>query len=322
MQTTAKISVRTLFEENRERLQLRVINGEYSFDREITEPDLHRPGLALAGFTDVFTYRRVQIIGNTESRYLERLSPAERTRTLEKVLAFGIPCIIVTDNNPVAPELERIATEKGVTLFGTPLNTTQLMQLLSEYLDDKFAPRLMVHGTLVDVYGIGVLITGRSAIGKSEVALDLVERGHRLVADDVVHIVRKADGILMGTASDLLQQHMEIRGLGIIDVRALFGIRAVRMQKRVEVEVHLEEWDSSQDYERLGLDEQFTEYLGVKIPIVRLPIFPGKNITVIVEVIALNQLLKIYGTDTAKEFSQKLIRLLQTKKTYLTGDLE
>jgi HPr kinase/phosphorylase len=318
----SKLTVRTLFEENRERLQLSVINGEYSFDRLILEPDLHRPGLALAGFTEVFTYQRIQIIGNTESRYLERLSAEERERILEKVLSFAIPCIIVTDNNRVAPELHRIASEKGVTLFGTPINTTQLIQLLSEYLDDRFAPRLMVHGTLVDVYGIGVLITGRSAIGKSEVALDLVERGHRLVADDVVHIVRKADGVLMGSASDLLQQHMEIRGLGIIDVRALFGIRAVRMQKRVEVEVHLEEWDSSQDYERLGLDEHYTEYLGVKIPIVRLPIFPGKNVTVIVEVIALNQLLKIYGTDSAKEFSQKLLKLLQSRRAYLTGDLE
>ncbi|MDZ7373083.1 MAG: HPr(Ser) kinase/phosphatase [candidate division KSB1 bacterium] len=318
----SKLTVRTLYEDNRDRLQLSVVNGEYSFERVITEPDLHRPGLALAGFTEVFTYQRIQIVGNTESRYLERLSPGERESILEKVLSFAIPCIIVTDNNPVAPEFERIASEKGITLFRTPVNTTQLMQLLSEYLDDRFAPRLMVHGTLVDVYGIGVLITGRSAIGKSEVALDLVERGHRLVADDVVHIVRKADGVLMGTASDLLQQHMEIRGLGIIDVRALFGIRAVRMQKRVEVEVHLEEWDSSQDYERLGLDEHYTEYLGVKIPIVRLPIFPGKNVTVIVEVIALNQLLKIYGTDSAKEFSQKLMRLIQTRRAYLTGDLE
>ncbi len=318
----SRLSVRTLFEDNRSKLQLAVVNGEYSFDREISEPDLHRPGLALAGFVEVFTYRRVQIIGNTETRYLDKLAPNKRRQILRKVLSFEIPCVIVTNNNVVNPDLQEIASQKSVTIFSTPLNTTQLMQLLSSYLDEKFAPRLMVHGTLVDVYGIGVLITGKSAIGKSEVALDLVERGHRLVADDVVHMVRTAGGILMGSASELLQQRMEIRGVGIIDVRALFGIRAIRMQKRVEVEVHLETWDDSVDYERLGLDEHYTEYLGVSIPIVRLPIIPGKNITVIVEVIALNQLLKIYGIDPAKEFSAKLKKLLETKASYLRGDME
>jgi HPr kinase/phosphorylase len=178
---------------------------------------------------------------------------------------------------------------------------------------------------MVDVYGIGMLFTGRSGIGKSEIALDLVERGHRLVADDVVNISRKAEGILIATASDVLQHHMEIRGLGIVDVRRVFGIRAIRVQKRVEVVVQLEEWDDSVDYERLGIDESITKILDVEIPLVKLPIFPGKNITVIAEVVALNQLLKIYGHHPAKEFNEHLIKKIQEKgavKKYLEDYLD
>jgi len=321
------LTVRQMYEDNRKTLKLEVINSESGFSRPIRDQDLHRPGLALGGFVEVFTYQRIQILGNTEIAYLNTLSPTARRVSIEKVLSFDIPCMIVTDSNVPPKELVEIADRRGITLFQTPYSTTKVIHLLGEYLDDKFAPRTTVHGSLVDVYGIGLLFTGRSGIGKSEIALDLVERGHRLVADDVVNITRRATDILIGSGSEMLQHHMEVRGLGIIDVRSLFGIRSVRLQKRIEVEVQLEEWDNAQDYERLGLDEEYKEILGVPIPTVKLPIFPGKNITVIAEVIALNQLLKIYGYHPAREFNKRLIERIQEKKTaktkeYLEHDFE
>jgi len=199
------------------------------------------------------------------------------------------------------------------------------MNRMSAYLDHIFAPTINVHGTLVDVYGVGLLYTGKSGIGKSEVALDLVERGHRLVADDVVKITRVAPDVIMGSGSELLGHHMEIRGVGIIDVEELFGIRAIRLQKRIEVEVHLTYWSDSEDYERLGVEETRTTVLGVEIPILNVPISPGKNITVISEVIAMNHMLKVYGENSALEFTKKLQQRLTRQsltKDYLESDIE
>lgn len=309
-----KLNVKMLYEENNDRLRLEIVNGKYSFSKPVVEGDLHRPGLALTGYVKVFTHHRVQIIGNTETGYLADLDTKSRQNTLETVLGFDIPCIIVTDNNKVLPEMFEIAKKNKITIFRTDLSTTQLMHLLTDYMDFRFAPTITVHGSLVDVFGMGVLFTGRSGIGKSEIALDLIERGHRLVADDVVNISKHSGDNLIGRGSELLQHHMEIRGLGIIDVRNIFGVNSVRVQKRIEVEVHLTEWDDNEEYERIGLDEDVTEYLSVKIPVVQLPIFPGKNITVIAEVIALNQMLKVYGHNTAQIFSDRLLRKIQQKK--------
>jgi HPr kinase/phosphorylase len=206
-----------------------------------------------------------------------------------------------------------MAKKNGIPIFFTPLSTTKFIYFLSDFLDDQFSPQTLLHGALIDVYGIGILFCGRSGIGKSEIALDLVERGHRLVADDVVVITRKGEGILMGTGNELVQHYMEIRGLGLVDVRSLFGIRAIRYQKRVEVLVELEEWDREIEYTRTGLDEDSIQILGVDIKHVRLPIFPGKNVTVITEVIALNYLLKHYGFDAAQEFSSRLTEAIQKK---------
>lgn len=322
-----KLTVQKLFEDNKEKLQLELLNGERSFQRSIEEADLNRPGLALTGFVDVFTYQRVQIIGNTENAFLKKLSAEARAKALKTLLSFDIPCLIITESNDPPPELLRQANARGVSVLRTPIKTTRLIHLLSDYMDDRFAPSVTMHGSMVDVYGIGVLFTGRSGIGKSEITLDLLERGHRLVADDVVSIFRKAEGILIGMASELLQHHMEIRGLGIIDVRSIFGIRSIRLQKRVEVVVQLEEWSDEEDYERVGLDESTTRILEVEIPLVRLPIFPGKNITVIAEVVALHQLLKIYGHYPAKEFNERLIQKMHLKsedylKDYLHRDFE
>ncbi len=323
-----KLTVARLFEDNHKRLELEILTGQGSFARLIEEGDLHRPGLALSGFVEVFTYRRVQILGNTENEYLRKVSATEKERAIDTLLSFELPCIIVTESNEPIPEFLAKATEQSITVFRTPFKTTRLMHLLSDYMDDQFAPNVTVHGSLADVYGIGVLFTGRSGIGKSEIVLDLVERGHRLVADDVVHISRKAEGVLIAKASDLLRHHMEIRGLGIIDVSSVFGIRSIRLQKRVEVEIQLEEWDDDAEYDRIGLDDRTTRILDVEIPLIKLPIFPGKNITVIAEVVALHQLMKIYGQHPAREFNERLIKQMKAKgqqkylEDYLDRDYE
>ncbi len=313
------ITVETLFHENEKRLKLRLATGKGSFHKKIVEKELHRPGLALAGFTDLFTYQRVQVCGNTEGLYLTELNHEERLKSLRKVFAFDIPCFIVTCEEEIVPEFIEVANEYGISVFRTPYETTKLVQLLGEYLDEKFAPRIYVHGSMVDVYGIGVLITGRSGIGKSEVALDLVARGHRLIADDVVTLCHRAGGVLFGMVNETLQHHMEIRGLGIIDIHAIFGIRSIRKVKRLEVQVELVDWDDSQKYERLGIEDMTTEILEEKVPLVRLPIYPGKNISMIVEVMALNQRLKAYGYNAAKTFDMQLTERL-ARKNMLNND--
>jgi HPr kinase/phosphorylase len=307
------ISVGFLFEANRTRLQLQRLNGEAGVDREVSDKNLHRPGLALAGYVELFTYNRVQIFGNTEIRYLRHLTLNERLKAVRTLLQFDLPCIVVTNGNKLDPEIIALATESGVAVMQTPFETTKFVYFLSDFLDDQFAPQAAVHGSFIDVYGIGVLLTGRSGIGKSEVALDLVERGHRLVADDVVMVTRKGEGILMGSGSDVVKHFMEIRGLGLVDIRSIFGIRSIRFQKRVEMIVELEEWQKDGDYTRTGLDHQHLPVLGVETTYIRLPIFPGKNITVIVEVIAMDYLLKHYGYDAAKEFSKRLDTAIQER---------
>lgn len=308
------LTVETLFTENKKRLNLKLVNDQIGFARTIVNPELHRPGLALTGFLDLFTYDRIQILGNTEIQYLSSLTSAQKKASLERVLGYDIPCIIITDNNKIPRELTPIASKRKISVFRSKYPTMEIFHQLGDYLNNEFAPKTTVHGTLVDVYGIGILFTGRSGIGKSEIALDLVERGHRLVADDVVIITKKAEEILMGEGREIAEHHLEIRGLGLIDTRSTFGIRAVRVHKRVEVEVQLVEFDPKADFDRTGLQEQYTAILDVKIPIVVLPMNPGKNITVIAETIALNQLLKIYGHYTPHEFNKKLIAKMRLQE--------
>ncbi|MBN1352926.1 HPr kinase/phosphorylase [candidate division KSB1 bacterium] len=308
------LTLKTLIDDNKESIQLELVNSGGDLNKVIRERDCHRPGLALSGFVDVFTYKRIQILGNSEITYLTRLSSSERENSIKKVLEFDIPCFIVTDNNKIPEELLKHADIKNIPVLRTPLSTTNIIQLLGYYLDSKFAPRLTMHASLVDVYGVGLLFTGRSGIGKSEIALDLVERGHQLVADDVVNITRQSPNILIGSGSEMLKHHMEIRGLGIIDIRSIFGIRSIKLEKRIHLEVRLEEWSEEDDYERIGIDEDKTSILEVPIPLIRLPIFPGKNITVIAEAIALNQILKSYGQNSAFEFNEGLMEKMQSAK--------
>jgi len=300
------ITVGFFFERNKNRLKMVAVNGEVGFEKVIRDKSIHRPGLALAGYVELFTFDRVQIVGNTEVRYLKHLSLVERVKSFETLFKFDIPCVVISGENTLDDELIAIATRHGVSVFKTPLETTKLVYFVSDFLDDQFSPQAVIHGSFIDVYGIGVLLVGRSGIGKSEVALDLIERGHRLVADDVIMVTRKGEGILIGAGTDVVKHFMEIRGLGLIDVRSIFGIRSIRFQKRAEIVVELQEWSGDVEYTRTGLDHENISILGVEIPHVKLPIFPGKNITVIVEVIALDYLLRHYGYDAAREFSKRL----------------
>ncbi len=308
------ITVEFFYKSTKDRFHIKLLNESVSLDRPITEQNLHRPGLALAGFVDLFSYKRVQICGNTEVQYLKKLSVEQRRITTSKLLGFNIPCIIFTDNNKPTEDILELATEYNIPIFLSILSTTKLTYLVSDFLDDHFAPRLSVHGSFVDVYGIGMLITGKSGIGKSEVALDLVERGHRLVADDVVILTKKGEDIVMGSGTELVKHFMEIRGIGILDIRSMFGIRAIRFQKRLEVIIELEIWDDKSNYTRTGLDTKKMDVLDVDIQYIKVPIIPGKNITVIAEVIAMNYLLKHYGYDAAEVLSKRIKQKMSKKE--------
>lgn len=308
------ITVEFLYNEFKGRFKLeKISNEEIDPEIKITEKDIHRPGLALAGFVELFTFNRVQIFGNTEIHYLEKLSAQDRFKSLEVYFSFNVPCVIITNNNKVPDELIRLADQKHIPVFRTIYPTTKFSYFISDFFDDQFSTQIIMHGSFVDVYGVGLLFSGKSGIGKSEIALDLVERGHRLVTDDVVVVSKKGEGVLMGSGMAMSKHIMEIRGLGIIDVSTIFGIRSIRYQKRVEVIVELEDWDTDKAYDRTGLDNTTVDLLNVDIELIKLPIFPGKNITVIAEVIALNYLCKHYGYNAAEEFRKKLQEKISRK---------
>ncbi|MDX1429640.1 MAG: HPr(Ser) kinase/phosphatase [Rhodothermales bacterium] len=308
------ITVKFLAEQLRKSVGLDIesVNDVAGEARQVTESNLHRPGLALAGYIDLFTHQRVQILGNTENQYLQHLPQKERVRAFRNLIKFPIPCIFLTESNKLYKSLVTMATKEGIPVFRTSMPSTEFMSVLRDFLTDQFALQQSVHASLVDVYGIGLLLIGKPGIGKSEVALDLVERGHRLVADDVVIVTKKEEKLLMGSGTALVQLFMEIRGLGLIDVRAMFGVRAIRFQKRVEVVVNMQLWNPDEEYTRLGMVEDSYDILGVKLPMVKLPITPGKNVTVLCEVIAMNHLLAHYGYNAADVFADRLADQIQS----------
>lgn len=325
---TKKIKVAELFSEKREDLNLELISDSGLAEREIVAIDINRPGLALAGYTEIFLSERIQIMGRTEIGYLATLEERKREEAIERVMKFQPPVFIFTHENEIIKNFIPYSKEYKVPLLRTDLPTTYFIHRLTSYLDYKLAPETYVHGDLVDVYGIGLLIIGESGIGKSECALDLVARGHRLVADDLIRILKRGEGILMGYSaakSPKLQHHIEIRGVGIVDIYSLFGVRAIRVQKRIEVVVELVKYKKDSDYERLGLEDQYTEILNVKIPLVRIPVIPGKNLALVCEVIAKNHLSKILGYHPAKTFYEELNRILLGKTQvdqFITDDIE
>ncbi|MEX1212702.1 MAG: HPr(Ser) kinase/phosphatase [Balneolaceae bacterium] len=329
-----KISVHYLIDQMRERLHLDL--QPLASEREVTkhfvtETELHRPGLALAGYIDLFTWKRIQIVGNTESNYLANLSEKARAQAFANILKFDLPVLFLTSGNKLSDPLVELADRAGIPVYRTEADTTQFMVMLRDFLEDQFALQTLVHGTMVDVYGIGILISGKSGIGKSEVALDLLERGHRLVADDAVMLSKK-NHVLMASATEINKHFMEIRGLGIIDAMSMFGIRSIRYQKRLEVILNLTLWDEQQNVERTGLDHDNVTIMDNSIPLIHLPMTPGKNITVIAEVIAMNYLLEHYGYDAAEAFQEKVKKHIANKENrsdmprraieYFEGDVE
>jgi len=329
-----KISVSSLIKKFSQHVhtEIELVAGRESADKKfVRDEDLHRPGLALAGYIDLFTYQKIQIIGNTETLYIEHLSKEKQIKSFKRVTSFEVPLFICTSGNKLPEPLIEIARERNIPIGYTNVETAKFMFLLRDFLQDYFAVQTMVHGTMVDVYGIGILISGKSGIGKSEVALDLVERGHRLVSDDVVILTKKSN-ILIASATETNKHFMEIRGLGILNVMSMFGIRSIRYQKRLEVILELTLWEDTKNVERTGLDNETFEILDTSIPFIKLPITPGKNITVIAEVIAMNYLLKHYGYDAATDFQEKVHSHIYRKKNnpgvpnraveYFEGDLE
>ncbi len=314
-----------VIEQLRLRAKVELLNEHDGANSSVTHSDVHRPGMALMGYQEGFHRERIQICGGTELGYLRTLSEEIRRQALERVFALEIPGIFISEGQEVEDTFLALASTHRVPVARVELPTDELIEVVREVLATILAPRVTRHATLVDVYGVGVLVTGRSGIGKSETALDLVERGHRLVADDLVVITRQSREVLVGSGRANVEHLMEIRGLGIIDIFPLFGVRAIRMQKRVEVELRLEEWDEAKNYDRHGLDRETTEILGVTIPKVTVPIFPGKNNTVIAEVVALDFMLKTYGIDVAQDFNRRLVETMSERgrtKRYLTHDRE
>ena len=317
-----QITVEEFLRDREEMLGLENLTPETDLSRTITHPDPASPGLALAGFTERVVAGRVQVFGETEMAYLDSLDPTLVDKRLRLLFHYDVPVVFVTKEMDVDHQFLKTAREYQIPVFRTSMGTGQFFQRLNPYLETALAPAVSLHGSLADVYGVGLLFVGESGIGKSECVLDLVERGHRLVADDLVFATRRGHDIILGHGHEVQRHHMEIRGIGIIDVKALFGIRAIRQQKRIEVVVQLEAWDDSREYSRTGLERETTVILGVTLPKVTVPLNPGKNITVISEVVAMNHLLKYAGIDPALEFDQKLREAMRPVKEYLEQDYE
>ncbi|MGD8330377.1 MAG: HPr(Ser) kinase/phosphatase [Acidobacteriota bacterium] len=301
-----RISVRELLSEDGRHLELELVTGGDGLDREIVFHRIQKPGLAMTGYVDFVRGGRVQVLGESEMRYLGSLGSAERRRLMASLCALPIPCITVTKGLDIPDEVVELCATNRLPLLRSPLVSSTFIDRITLYLDSVLAPRTTVHGVLVDVYGVGVLITGSSGVGKSECALDLIVRGHRLVADDIVEIRCRAGEILMGRGPELIRHHMELRGLGILNIEHLFGAASVRDRKRVEIVVLLEQWDEDADYDRLGLDRTTHEILGVALPFIRLPVASGRNLSILIEVAVRNHILKLTGFHPAEELTRRL----------------
>jgi len=288
------------------RMNLDVLAGENGLNRVIQVADLHRPGMEIAGYFDYYPAERVQILGKTELTFYQSLTDDVKRDRISRMLTDITPCFIISRGLDVPDELLKMAEEASIPVLRSPLTTTILASRLTNFLENELAPTTSIHGVLVDVYGVGVMITGHSGIGKSETALELVKRGHRLIADDVVEIRQTADNQLYGSAPDLIKHLLEIRGIGIINVMTLFGAGAVRNVKKISIVMALENWQQDKQYDRIGLDEEKTLIIDTEIPLLTIPVRPGRNIAVIIEVAAMNYRLKGMGYNAAQQFTNKL----------------
>lgn len=289
-----------------ESFELQIISGREGLDRKIQVSDISRPGLEMAGYFTHYPESRVQLLGKTELSFFELLSIEHKQERMFQLCSPKTPIIIVSHNMPVPIQLIEASNKNHVPVCVTKMSTTRFSGLLTNFLESKLAPTTNVHGVLMDIYGIGVLVTGKSGIGKSETALELVKRGHRLVADDNVEIRQEGENILIGKAPNLIEHLLEIRGIGIINIMTLFGASAVKSQKRISLVIELESWNEEKQYDRLGLDEEFTQIMDSSIHKLTIPVRPGRNLSVIIEVAAMNYRMKRMGVNTAEQFSQQL----------------
>jgi HPr kinase/phosphorylase len=310
-QDSGEVLVRELLGQELVDLQLTVLSGESSLDRQITHPRVQKPGLAFAGYYDYIKPGRVQIIGSSETRFLRTLSEELRTERLAHIAQMEIPTFIITKGLEPLPELLPTFREGGLPVLRSPALSSTIIKRVSYFLEEQLVPSTVLHGVLMDVYGLGVLLIGDSGVGKSECALDLITRGHSLVADDRVTVKQYPHGDLVGYCEEPLRHHMELRGLGIINVHDLFGLAAVRERKPVDLVIELESWDESRAYDRLGLDETVYEVLDTPVPYIRMPVALGRNLSILVEIAARNHVLKLRGHHSAREFARKLEQQLK-----------
>jgi HPr kinase/phosphorylase len=312
------VSVEELLSSDAKHLKLKLLYGKKLVKiKKINNFRIQKPGLGLAGYVEHIHEGRVQILGNTEISYLWSLDSKQRLYFLSKLCDKKISCFIITKNLHAPSELFSTVKAYGIPLLKTEIISSEFIEKISFFLENKLCPETIEHGVFMDVYGIGILIIGRSGIGKSECALELIKRGHRLVADDAVHI-KRIHGELIGSSNDLLRYNLEIRGLGILNIKNMYGVSSIRTEKKLEIVVNFKDWNNDEDYDRLGLDENFYEILNIQLPKIILPISPGRNIAVIIEGAAKNHMLKIMGYDSAKEMTEKL--KIQISKNMNTKD--
>ena len=313
MKKPLTVSVEHFHAQHADRLQLKLVAGQEGMGRLIREGAVNRLGMALTGFIKYFAFRRVQLIGKSEVSYFQTLDPATRQARIQAILDKKIPCIVFSRDNRPPVIILKAAQKAKVPVFVSPIPTPRLVNLITLCLEEDFAPSTSEHGSMVDIMGVGVLIRGESGVGKSECALGLVERGYSLVADDITRLRLLEGRELMASSAEVTRTFMEVRGIGIINVAAIFGGRAIRTEKRLDLVVSLEEWDKVEEIERTGLDQQFYEILGLKIPHVRIPIRPGRDLAGLVQVAALDQKMKTMGQFSALEFNEKLMSRLKLK---------
>ena len=296
------------------KMNLEVLTPDIDYKHiKICQPDVNRPALQLAGFFDHFDSDRVQVIGRVEEAYMRKMEKDHGIGILTRLMDYKVPCIVFCRGIEVEPELIQLATQKGVPILKTNKTTSSFMAEVIRWLNVELAPRISIHCVLVDVYGEGILITGESGIGKSEAALELIKRGHRLVTDDVVEIKKVSDETLIGMAPDITRHFIELRGIGIIDVKTLFGVESVKNTQSIDLVIKLEEWNKEKEYDRLGLEEQYTEYLGNKVVCHSIPIRPGRNLAIIVESAAVNYRQKKMGYNAAQELYNRVTNNLMKK---------
>jgi HPr kinase/phosphorylase len=315
--TTPSYSIQQLLDDTTHELKLELLAGADGLHRAITHSRIQKPGLALTGFTEHLHPERVQVFGNTEISYLRTLTTNQQHTVLSKVFDSNLSCVVVTKGLDVPPALFEGCERSKLALMRTPLASSVFISQIQHLLEEALTATGSLHGVLCDVFGVGVLLLGKSGIGKSELALDLIMRGHRLVADDIVNLLRKG-GEVHGAGNNLIQHHMEIRGLGILNIEALFGVAAVRDRKKIELVIELVEWNPGAEYDRLGIDQPAMNLVGAEIPHATVPVRPGRNMTTIVEVAARNHLLKLRGHNSAQEFADRLKQAIGRGKPAIT----